>query len=156
MNKSFLNYILNSVIIIFLIFVGYLGFSLINNSLKTEKKIDVITDTSKSLTNQPNLTIQLDVQNGTEENGIAGLFTEYLRTNGVDVVESGNFKVNDQEKTIVIDRSGDGRKAKKVAFLLGINSRNIIQQINNSLYLDATVVIGKDFKELKPFSEQRK
>lgn len=138
-----------------MIFVGYLGFSLINNSLKSEKKIDIISDTSKTLTNQPNLSIQLDVQNGTDENGIAGLFTEYLRKNGVDVVESGNFRASDQEKTIVIDRSGDNRKAKKVAGILGVNSKNIIQQINKSLYLDVTVVIGKDFKELKPYIEQR-
>lgn len=155
MDKSIFNYILNGVIIIFLIFVVYLGFSLINNSIRSEKEIDIISDTSKNLTSQPNLSIQLDVQNGTDENGIAGLFTEFLRKNGIDVVESGNFRANDQEKTIVIDRSGDGRKAKKVANILGINSKNIIQQINNSLYLDVTVVIGKDFKELKPFIEQR-
>ena len=66
MNKSFFNYILNGVIIIFLIFVGYLAFLLINNSIKTEKEIDVISDTSKNLTNQPNLTIQFDDHNETE------------------------------------------------------------------------------------------
>ncbi|MBS1518372.1 MAG: LytR C-terminal domain-containing protein [Bacteroidetes bacterium] len=155
MSKNVFNYILNGFIIIFIVFVVYLGFSLINNSIKSEKKPDVISDTSKAVTNQPNLTIQLDVQNGTDENGIAGQFTEYLRKKGIDVVESGNFRSSAQERTIVIDRSGDNRKAKKVADILGINSRNIIQQINNSLYLDVTVVIGKDFKELKPYTEQR-
>ncbi|MEZ4822772.1 MAG: hypothetical protein R2942_10265 [Ignavibacteria bacterium] len=30
-----------------------------------------------------------------------------------------------------------------MAFTLGVSERNIIQQINNSLFLDITVVIGK-------------
>ncbi|HRJ98325.1 MAG TPA: LytR C-terminal domain-containing protein [Ignavibacteria bacterium] len=156
MSKNIFNYILNGIIILFLVFVIYLGFSFLNNSLKSDKKTDVISDTAKTLTNQPNLSIQLEVQNGTGEKGIAAVFTEYLRKNGVDVVESGNFNTEDEERTLLIDRIGDNAKAKRVASILGLNNRNIIQQINNSLYLDITVVIGKDFKELKPFTDQRK
>lgn len=129
---------------------------MINNSIKSDKDIKEITDTSKSITNQPNLSIQLDVQNGTNENGAAAKFTEYLRKYGIDVVEIGNYKSNDIDKTLVIDRSGDKNKAKKVANTLGVTERNIIQQLNNSLYLDVTVVIGNDFKELKPYEEKKK
>jgi len=156
LKNNILNYILNGVIIIFLILVAYFGFSLINNSLKSDKVVKGITDTSKSITNQPNLSIQLDVQNGTTENGVASDFTEYLRKNNVDVVEMGNYKTQDIEKTIIIDRSGDQIKAKKVAYTLGVSERNIIQQINNSLFLDVTVVIGKDFNELKPYQNKKK
>lgn len=156
MKKSLLNYILNGAIILFLVIVCYLAFSLINNSIKSDKSVKEITDTTRSLTSQPNLSIQLDVQNGTNENGVAGKFTEYLRKNGIDVVEIGNYKSKDIEKTLVIDRSGDKNKAKKVALTLGVNERNIIQQLNNSLYLDVTVVIGNDFKDLKPYLEKKK
>jgi len=156
LKNNLLNYILNGVIIIFLILVAYFGFSLINNSLKSDKVVKEITDTSKSITNQPNLSIQLDVQNGTTENGVASDFTEYLRKNNIDVVEMGNYKTQDIEKTIIIDRSGDQIKAKKVAYTLGVSERNIIQQINNSLFLDVTVVIGKDFNELKPYQNKKK
>lgn len=156
LKNNFLNYILNGVIIVFLILVAYFGFSLINNSLKSDKEIKEITDTAKSITNQPNLTIQLDVQNGTNENGAASKFTEYLRKNDIDVVEIGNYKSKDVERTIIIDRAGDMVKAKKVAAVLGVNDKKIIQQLNNSLYLDVTVVIGKDFNELKPYQEKKK
>lgn len=156
MKNNIFNYILNGVIIIFLILVAYFGFSLINNSIKSDKSVKEITDTTKAITNQPNLSIQLDVQNGTGENGIASEFTEYLRNNNIDVVEMGNYKSQDIEKTIIIDRSGDRNKSKKVAFTLGVNERNIIQQINNSLFLDVTVVIGKDYKDLKPYQNKRK
>ncbi|MBV6478726.1 MAG: hypothetical protein HGGPFJEG_01483 [Ignavibacteria bacterium] len=155
MKKNLLNYLLNGAIILFLVLVAYFSFSLINNSLKSEKEIKDITDTSKSLTNQPNLTIQLDVQNGTRENGIASRITEFLRKNGLDVVEIGNYKSNEIEKTLIIDRSGDKNKALKVARILGLDGRNVIQQLNSSLYLDVTVVIGNDFKELKPFIGSR-
>ncbi len=156
MKNNLLNYVLNGAIILFLLLVAYLGFSLINNSLKSDKELKEITDTTKSITNQPNLTIQLDVQNGTNENGVATRFTEYLRKNGVDVVEIGNYKSQDVERTLVIDRVGDRNKAKKVAMTLGVSEKNIIQQMNNSLYLDVTVVIGKDFNQLKPYLEKRK
>jgi len=155
LKKNLLNYLLNGAIILFLVLVAYFSFSLINNSLKSEKEIKDITDTSKSLTNQPNLTIQLDVQNGTRENGIASRITEFLRKNGLDVVEIGNYKSNEIEKTLIIDRSGDKNKALKVARILGLDGRNVIQQLNSSLYLDVTVVIGNDFKELKPFIGSR-
>lgn len=124
--------------------------------MKNSSEPKEITDTSKTLTNQPNLSIQLDVQNGTSENGVASRITEFLRKNGMDVVEMGNYKSKDIDKTLIIDRSGDKNKAKRVAMILGVNERNVIQQMNNSLYLDVTVVIGKDYKELKPFLEKRK
>lgn len=156
LNNILKSYLLNGVIIIFLILVAYFGFSLINNSLKSDKSVKEITDTTKAITNQPNLTIQLDVQNGTNENGVASKITEYLRKNGIDVVEIGNYKSKDIERTLVIDRKGDKNKAVKVAKVLGVNEKSIIQQLNNSLYLDVTVVIGKDFNELKPYQEKKK
>lgn len=155
MKKNLLNYILNGAIILFLIAVAYFGFSLINNSLKSDKSIKEITDTTKALTSQPNLSIQLDVQNGSGENGVASKITEYLRKNNMDVVDIGNYKSQDVERTLVIDRSGENDKSRKVAQILGVSEKNIIQQLNNSLYLDVTVVIGKDFKELKPFLEKK-
>lgn len=156
MTKGLLNYLLNGVIIILLVLVGYFGFSLINNAIKSGEGSKELADTSSSLTNQPNIAIQLDVQNGTGDNGVASVFTDYLRRNGADVVEMGNFRSNDEEKTVILDRKGDMRKARQVAKILGVNDKQIVEQINNSLYLDVTVVIGKDYKELKPYKEIRK
>lgn len=156
MKKDILNYVLNGSIIILFVLVSYFGFSLINNSVKSSKEIKEITDTSRTLTNQPNLSIQLDVQNGSGENGAASRITDYLRKNSIDVVEIGNYKSSDVDRTLVIDRCGDNAKARKVAQILGLSEKNIIQQTNNSLYLDVTVIIGKDFKDLKPFLEKKK
>lgn len=156
LNKSIINYILNGAILIFLILVGYFSFSLINNAVRSDRDPKEISDTSSNLTNQPNLAIQVDVQNGTNQNGVAAKFTDYLRKNGMDVVEMGNYRSEGEEKTLVIDRSGDMSKAKRVAKALGVNEKNIVQQVNTSMYLDVTIVIGKDFKDLNPYKEIRK
>ncbi len=99
---------------------------------------------------------QIDVQNATNESGIALKMTEYLRSKGFDVVEMGNNKIKDLENTTVIDRKGDRKAAERLAHTLGIPDKKIIQQINTSLYLEATVVIGKDYKDIKPFNEKQK
>jgi len=78
LTRSLLNYILNGAIIILLLIVGYFGFSLINNAVKSDSEGKDPSDTTSSITNQPNLAIQLDVQNGTSENGVAAKFTDYM------------------------------------------------------------------------------
>lgn len=155
--KNILNYSLNIAIILLVGLCGYLVFSLISKNVSSSKQESRTSiDTGRSVTNQPNLTIQLDVRNGSGESGVASVFTDYLRARGFDVVEMGNYTNTDEAKTLIIDRNGNKVNCKKVAYTLGISERNIIQQINPSLFLDATVVIGKDFKELKPYLEKPK
>jgi len=94
--------------------------------------------------------IQIDVLNGCGVAGVASTFTSYLRSRGYDVVEIGNYRTYDVPESIVIDRIGNFENAKKVAYALGIKENNVIQQINHDYFLDATVIIGKDFKKLRP------
>jgi hypothetical protein len=56
------------------------------------------------------------------------------------------------DKSIVIDRTGNKINAKKVAAALGINEKNIVQQINSDYLLDCSIVIGKDYFSLKPYN----
>jgi hypothetical protein len=94
--------------------------------------------------------IQVDVLNGCGVSGIAVKFTEFLRARGFDVLEMGNYKSFEVELSMVIDRVGNRKNAKKVASALGIDEKNIIEQISNDSYLDCSIVIGKDYKSLKP------
>ena len=95
-------------------------------------------------------TIQLDVLNGSGTPRVGQRFTDYLRARGFDVVEMGNYKESGIELTRVIDRVGDLTAARQVAEALGVPKERVIQQIDKNLYLDVSVVIGKDFKSLKP------
>ena len=96
-------------------------------------------------------TIQLDVQNGSGVQRLGQRFTDYLRARGFDVVEAGNYKDSKVEQTRVIDRAGHMEAAQQVAEALGVAKTNVVQQIDRNAFLDVTVVIGKDYRLLKPF-----
>lgn len=93
--------------------------------------------------------IQVEVLNGCGVSGVANKFTSVLRKDGFDVVQIGNFNTFNVEHTMVIDRSGNIENAKRVAKALGINPNHVIQEVSPNYYLDATVVIGSDYENLK-------
>lgn len=95
--------------------------------------------------------IQVEVRNGCGISGLAARTTMYLRRRGFDVVEVGDHTTFDEEYSIVIDRVGDLASATKVANALGIPEERIEQDIRPDYFLDASVVIGKDFETLRPF-----
>ncbi len=95
--------------------------------------------------------IQLDVLNATDERGLAQRATDFLREKGFDVVEMGNSLVKDQDQTIVYDRTGKVDGALSVAKALGVPQEQVIRKIDPTLYLDVTVIIGRDYRTLKPW-----
>jgi len=95
-------------------------------------------------------TIQLDVLNGSGTSKMSQRFTDYLRSRGFDVVEMGNDKDSRVEQTRVIDRAGNMVAARQVAEALGVPKERVTQQIDRTAYLDVSVVIGKDYRSLKP------
>ncbi len=77
--------------------------------------------------------------------------TKFCRQLGYDVVEMGNYKTFDVEHSIIIDRSGKMTEAQQLASMLGIERKNVVQQFSSDQMVSASVVIGKDFKSLKPW-----
>jgi hypothetical protein len=130
----------------------YLLYNFVKRQITPQTEvIKTQTDTTGRITRQPSGTaLQIDVQNGSGVQGIADKFTDYLRAHGFDVVEMGNFSSSDVKTSMVIDRAGNMRNAKRVAESLGIPEKFVIQQMNKNYFLDATVVIGKDFADLLP------
>jgi hypothetical protein len=93
--------------------------------------------------------VQLNVLNGCGVGGVGQRMTSYLRSAGYDVVEMGNYKTFDVKQSIIIDRSGNGEVSKKIAADLGIDPKNVVQQLSSEYFVTASVVIGKDFKSLR-------
>jgi len=158
--QRFKNYLLNTLIITFAVLAIYLAYSFVMHmtapASDSRQTKDLTSDTSFSPVRRPppRQTLQIEVRNGCGVQGIASKFTDYLRGNGFDVVETGNFATSDIKKTMVLDRTGDMKNAKRVAAVLGIPEKYVIQQINKDILLDATVVIGADYLTLKPFAEK--
>lgn len=94
---------------------------------------------------------QVEVLNGCGISGIAAQAHEFLRKYGFDVVNVENASAFDYEETIVIDRGGDEQIARRVARLLG--TENVIRQVRPDLMLQITVILGKDYRNLKPYGE---
>ncbi len=143
------NFILNVIIILLSVAIIFMGLSFYKKVAHSSQAENLKEDNSKPLAK-----IQVEVLNGCGIGGVADRFTDYLRNNNFDVVQMGNYISYDIEKTIVIDRTGNMAKAYKVAAALGVDRKNVIQQINKNYFLDVSIIIGKDFNNLKPYQNQ--
>jgi hypothetical protein len=95
--------------------------------------------------------LEVEVLDGAGSMRVALYVTNILRSKGYDVVEMKRNNDGIIERTYVIDRSGNLEAARKLAEILGITSDKVFQKIDRNLYLDVTVVVGKDFSKLKVF-----
>ena len=95
--------------------------------------------------------IQVEVRNGCGVSGLAGEMTQFLRDKGFDVVEVGDLAAYNQDYTVVYDRIGNLDSARKLAQTIGVAEDRVIQDIRLDEYLDASVIIGKDYESLTPF-----
>lgn len=144
--SSFSNIILITLIIFLSAVVVFLSYSLY-------LKIQNISESkNKSAHEVASAIIQVEVLNGCGVEGVAAKFTDYLRQNNFDVVQVGNYTSSNIDETMVIDRIGNRANAEKLANVLGIEKRNIVQQLNKDYFLDATLVIGKDYNKLEPLN----
>ena len=100
---------------------------------------------SKKILSKP---VQVEVLNGCGIAGAADKVTNFLRSRKIDVVQMGNYKTFDIDESIVIDRKGNIKTAEHIADALGISRQNVIQQVNKNYLLDASIVVGKDYKQL--------
>lgn len=90
--------------------------------------------------------LRVEVLNGSGANGIAKKTAQYLKDSKLDVIIISNAKYDTISQTIVIDRMKENRAyAKYVAAKL--HCSNIADVIDSSLYVDVTVIIGKDYKD---------
>jgi len=90
------------------------------------------------------------VLNGCGVSGAASAITAFLRSRGYDVVEMRNYKTFDVPESLVIDRTGSRADAERVAAALGVKRENIVVQISPDYYVDVSLVVGKDYRTLKP------
>ncbi len=96
---------------------------------------------------------QVEIRNGAGAKGAAQALRSYLIAKGYDVVEVGNHPSFDVEKTEVVDRVGNLNIAHEVAASLGLAKDHVRQEQRREFYLDASVIIGKDYLMLPPFAD---
>ena len=97
--------------------------------------------------------IQLMVLNGSGQSELARKFTDYLRARKFDVVEMENYSRSDVEQSFIIDKIHDTTASQKVAYALGVDPARITLQVDSNAFVDAAIVIGRDYRSLKPMKD---
>ena len=116
---------------------------------------EATTLTSKMWMEKKYRDTKVEVLNGVGIDGIAAEVTEYLRGKGFDVVKTDDAGRTDYIYSMVKDRTGNLSSARNLAEILNIDTLSVLQEINKSLILDATVILGKDYIHLAPFNSKR-
>lgn len=93
------------------------------------------------------LTVKVEILNGTDTNGLAGRTANLLQNFGFRVVRVDNADLQDYEQTTVISRLADDEKANKVAEIINCNEIHIepVDPYSLESGVDVTLILGKDF-----------
>lgn len=90
--------------------------------------------------------VRVQVLNATRIPGLAREATEQLRSAGFDVLHFGNAEGFAPDSSVVLDRVGREEVAQRVAEAVQIG--RVESRPDTSLYLEATVVIGRDWPRI--------
>ena len=95
--------------------------------------------------------IQVEIWNGCGISNLAVMYTNFLRNEGLDVLDSKNADHFNYAKTTILHHRGDIKRALVLADILKIEKSSIIDDKNNNLFYDLTLIIGKDYIDLKSY-----
>ena len=90
----------------------------------------------------PDSRVRIQVLNGSRKPGLARFATDRLRDAGYDVVSLGNASKS-ADASVVLDRVGKREIAERIARVLEIG--RVETRVDTALYLEATVILGKDW-----------
>jgi len=124
-----------------------LGYGLVRRHL-LHPRVDATIERSDMMV-QAGEKIQINVINACGADGVARRFTEYLRARRFDVAEVQTAQ-RPESRSAVVDHVGDTVSARKVAYALGIPQERVRTELDSTLYLRASVVIGADYQTLRP------
>lgn len=106
----------------------------------------ILTDRQQNSKELISSVIQIEVLNGCGVPGLANQLTGSLRRLGFDVVETDNYDNFNVTETFIISRVADREHARRIATALGLEKKRIILEESQDFYLDATLVVGSDYK----------
>ncbi len=143
-------------ILIFIVANFFLIYNLIKqwSTPKASEKIAVpeddvaVQEKKKPVKAVDSAPLQIEVLNGCGVSGIAAEFTEFLRQEGFDVVKTENYESFNVLETVIIDRRGRSERIKEIARSLGLDTSRILKEINEAYLIDATIILGKDYRQI--------
>ena len=95
--------------------------------------------------------IQIEIWNGCGISNLAVMYKDFLRNEGLDVLDSKNADHFNYSKTTILHHRGDINRALVLADILKIDKSRIVDDKNENLFYDLTLIIGKDYIDLPSY-----
>jgi len=141
MIKKLIKIIIGTIAIITLLFLinknSYKNNSILKNSI---------------FENEINNKLQIEIQNGCGERGVADLYTNFLRNSNYDVINYKNAQNFDFVNTKILVHK-ENLDIADLINILAIDPLQVEYIFDNKIFFDATLIIGEDFKNLKSFND---
>ena len=97
--------------------------------------------------------IQVEIWNGCGISNLAMMYTDFLRNEGLDVLDSKNADNFNYLETTILHHRGDINRALVLADLIQIDHSSIIDNKNENLFYDLTLIIGQDYMDLPSYRD---
>ena len=95
----------------------------------------------------------MEIRNGCGIPNLARMYTDFLRDAGLDVLDSKNADHFNYLETKILFHRGDLKRALVLADILMIDKNKIIEDLDETLFYDLTLIIGKDYIDLPSYRE---
>jgi len=97
--------------------------------------------------------IQLEIWNGCGISNLALMYADFLRNEGLDVMDSKNADHFNYPNTTILHHRGDISRALALIEILHLDPIHIIEDKDNNLFYDLTLIIGKDYMNLPSYRD---
>ena len=143
---------------LFILVFGFLGSMLDrllfnNGSLPLSKKdlSEMIASTKYEL--RTGHKIEIEIQNGCGVAGLANIYTDFLRAEGYDVLDSKNAQHFSYSQSLILHHNDDYERALSLANTMGVSESQIsVLEDENKLH-DLTLIIGQDYRSLRSYED---
>ena len=156
-NNKLRGYLSNFVLgILTLLVFGFLGSTIDWIFFSSSKADPNHPDLSKLLTKtkyekKTGYKIQVEIRNGCGSPKLARMYTEFLRAEGIDVLDAKNADNFNYQETQILHHRGDLGRALELAEIMALERSRISADKNESLFYDLTLILGSDYMALPSY-----
>lgn len=143
---------------LFILVFGFLGSMLDRLLFNNGKQPLSNTDLSKMIAStkyelKTGHKIEVEIHNGCGVSGLANMYTDFLRAEGYDILDSKNAQHFSYPQSLILHHNDDYNIALSLAKTMGITESQIsILEDKNKLH-DLTLIIGQDYRSLRSYED---
>ena len=153
---SFLNLPIISLTIISIFFISSFIYEMKYNDRNNMQNInlqELLDKQSNSYEKKTGHKITLEVLNGCGQGKIAAMYQTFLRDEGFDVMDARNAPTYNHPYSKIEIHRGNIEMAHYLSNLMGIHDSLVIRNDDETLMIDISLLVGKDFPNLHSYDE---